>query len=336
MGLRALAERWIALRNTARPSPNTTRARRGDLVVIAKLLAPGAVDPPPAASGVDPFVVLDRVEVDDLAGLEDAIAVYAQTHAPASIRRVLSTWRGFCGFLAREGVLGVDPLADIEAPTVRWSPKPPDIATLADLARMAAEPSPRARHPWPQRDRALFALFAMAGLRVSEAAALTVGDTRLGDDPPRLRVTGKANKPRTIPLPPEAVTILTTYLQDRTNRGHPTNPDSPLLLHHSGTTGLNRNQISYLVRTWFRRAGHNSPPGAEAHSIRHAYATALIDSGARINEVQALLGHADLSSTQIYLGITADGLTEAAYANPLRHLTTPQQPQPPETTGGET
>ena len=81
-----------------------------------------------------------------------------------------------------------------------------------------------------------------------------------------------------------------------------------------------RSAVDHLVRGWFRRAGRTSPPGALAHSLRHTYATLLIDNGASLPEVQRLLGHADLSTTQAYLGVTGRGLEEAALSNPARRL----------------
>ena len=83
---------------------------------------------------------------------------------------------------------------------------------------------------------------------------------------------------------------------------------------------MTRSAIDHAVRGWFRRAGRTPPKGALAHSFRHTYATMLIDNGASLPEVQQLLGHADLATTQAYLGVTAQGLADAAMANPARKL----------------
>jgi site-specific recombinase XerD len=85
---------------------------------------------------------------------------------------------------------------------------------------------------------------------------------------------------------------------------------------------FNRGTLDYLVATWFRRAGVAPPPGSLAHALRHTYATLLVDTGASLPEVQRLLGHRDLSTTQVYLGVTGAGLEQTALANPARAFLT--------------
>lgn len=119
-----------------------------------------------------------------------------------------------------------------------------------------------------------------------------------------------------MPIPPEAVTRLQTYLADR---DFDLDPTTPLLLRPVGRP-MTRSAVDHAVRGWFRRAGRTPPRGALAHSFRHTYATMLIDNGASLPEVQQLLGHADLATTQAYLGVTGKGLTDAAMTNPARQL----------------
>ena len=89
---------------------------------------------------------------------------------------------------------------------------------------------------------------------------------------------------------------------------------------------FNRQATDGLVGDWYRRAGVIPPPGSLAHALRHTYATLLVDAGASLPEVQRLLGHADLSTTQVYLKVAGRGLEEAALSNPARALL---QPRPP-------
>ena len=164
----------------------------------------------------------------------------------------------------------------------------------------------------------MFALLIAGGLRVSEVIGVEIGDCYLDDDTPRLRITGKGNKIRTVPIPPEAVARLLTYLESRDHRLK-RHSDEPLLVRPDGRP-MTRSAADYVIRGWFKRAGRTPPRGALAHSFRHTYATMLIDNGASLPEVQQLLGHTDLATTQAYLGVTAKGLEEAALSNPARKL----------------
>ena len=83
---------------------------------------------------------------------------------------------------------------------------------------------------------------------------------------------------------------------------------------------MTRSAADYIIRGWFKRADRTPPTGAAAHSFRHAYATMLIDSGVSLPEVQQLLGHSDLATTQAYLGVTDKGLEDAVMSNPARGL----------------
>jgi integrase/recombinase XerD len=162
-----------------------------------------------------------------------------------------------------------------------------------------------------------------AGLRSGEVVNLEVGDAYLSSDPPRIRVVGKGDKPRTVTLPPETVAVIRQYLQNRQKRLGKPAPGERLIVRSDGRS-CTRSVIDNIVRRWFRRAGRTPPKGALAHSLRHTYATLLIENGASLPEVQRLLGHSDLSTTQAYLGVTGKGLEEAALANPARRLLEPE------------
>lgn len=304
--VQALAERWIATKNTARPSPNTVLARQYDLNAVAKLLPAGSIETLPLA------------EVS-LTNLETAFANYASTHAASSTSRVMSTWKQFCLWLVREKLLESNPMDLIEGPKkTPWAPKPLQQEDLNAVAETSSQPAPTTRNPWPERDEAMFALLIAGGLRVSEVIGVEIGDCYLDDDTPRLRITGKGNKIRTVPIPPEAVARLLTYLESRDHRLK-RHSDEPLLVRPDGRP-MTRSAADYVIRGWFKRAGRTPPRGALAHSFRHTYATMLIDNGASLPEVQQLLGHTDLATTQAYLGVTAKGLEEAALSNPARKL----------------
>ena len=323
MSLTPLADRWIAVRNTAKPSANTVAARRRDLGVIAEHLAEelerAATDTDDRATG---RAALDLVDIEDLtrSNLEAAFASYAAEHAPSSTRRVMSTWRQFCLWLIRDDHLERNPLDLIDSPRrSSWQPKPLHISDLEAIAQAVQTRDPTAQSPWPARDQGLFALFITGGLRASEAINARLGDVDLDSVPIRLRVVGKGGKARTVTLPPETGAVVRAYVAERTEKHGKPKAEDPLIVRADGRP-CTRSAVDHLVRGWFRRAGRTPPVGALAHSLRHTYATLLIDNGASLPEVQRLLGHADLSTTQAYIGVTGKGLEEAALANPARHL----------------
>ena len=319
------AEEWLARGRTQKLSDATETARRQDLVAIASRLAE-RLDRPPSPEGIDRFAgELGRLEVEDLGGAEilDALAEYAAGHAPRSVRRLLSTWRGFGRHLGAGGWLVANPLDGIEGPKrPEWLPKALEFAELERIAMAAGSVDPRARDPWPERDSALFAVFAGAGVRIAEAISMTVGAVEAVERSPRLRVLGKGNKPRVIPVGPEVVEAVNNYLVTREERAGRHRQGDPLFVRRvrNDYVPFNRQAMDALVLGWYRRAGVTPPPGSLAHALRHTYATLLVDAGASLPEVQRLLGHAHLSTTQVYLKVAGRGLEEAALSNPARAL----------------
>ena len=323
--LAELAGTWLDWKNTAKPSPNTVRARRCDLVAIGELLLAAPVE---AMDSVDRFdAVLGQLSLADLHrdAIVAAFAVYADDHSASSIRRVRSTWHGFCKWLiVHHEALDQNPIDYIEAPTsAKWRPKPIDRTDLAQVIAAAQTSSPTARNPWPELERALCAVFVGAGVRVGEAVALRAGDVhRTPDEVAKLHVTGKGAKTRTVPIPPEVVHAVDRYLADRTERHGKVRNTDPLFVRVSGEP-LTTKVIDYLVGGWFRRAGIAPPKGALGHSLRHTYATMLIDQGGTVPELQRLLGHSDMSTTQAYIDVAAAGIEQTALSNPARHLLAP-------------
>lgn len=322
-----LAERWLAWKNTAKPSPATMRARRSDLAVLGALLHPAPVgtgddeDRP----GSDPMHrALAGIELGDLTPdrMADAFSAYARDHAPASIRRCRSTWSGFCRWLVvHRGLLEANPVDFIEPPKAqRWRPKPISADDLVRVVQAAQQPSERARRPWPELEQTLCALFVGAGLRVSEVIGIRVGDVhRSTGELTKLSVTGKGGVTRTVPVPPEVVATVDRYLASRTDRIGPYQPTDPLVVRPDARS-LTPKTIDHLVLGWFRRAGVAPPRGALAHSLRHTYATLLVEQSGSVPEVQRLLGHADMATTQAYIDVAAKGVEETAMANPARHM----------------
>ncbi len=171
---------------------------------------------------------------------------------------------------------------------------------------------------------ALLAALAGAGLRSGEVISMTVGAVEAIDRSPRLRVRGKGAKTRVVLVAPEVTAAIGTYLDSRLVRVGRYVSTDPLFVRLVGPAEraeaqpFSRQSLDHLVLTWFRRAGVTPPPGALAHALRHTYATLLVDAGASLPEVQALLGHKDMSTTQVYLKVAGRGLEDAARSHPAR------------------
>ena len=177
-----------------------------------------------------------------------------------------------------------------------------------------ANPDPRYRSTDPLRDVALIAVLAGAGLRASELCGLTVAAI-IRDQPLRLRVRGKAKKVRIVPVAPSVVATIDAYLATRTR----VTSRSRVFVRTSGAP-LTPRDLSRLVHRWLTHAHVPPRAGEAAHAFRHTYAIGQIDNGTTIHELQALLGHAYLNTTGIYLRAAADGLAHTAAAAPITGL----------------
>ena len=211
---------------------------------------------------------------------------------PRSTARLLSSLRRFYRWSLREGLVTADPSARIESP--RLGRPLPDTLTEADVEALLAAPDPAT--DLGLRDRAMLELLYATGLRVSELVALRLDQVSLRQGV--LRVMGKGSKERLVPMGEEAVARIEDYL--RGARGDLLKgagvSDALFVTRRGGA--MTRQAFWYLIRRYAEQAGirrHLSP-----HTLRHAFATHLLNHGADLRVVQMLLGHSDLSTTQIY------------------------------------
>ncbi|MDQ4149064.1 MAG: tyrosine-type recombinase/integrase [Actinomycetota bacterium] len=321
----ALAEEWLDERRTVGRgiSSQTEAAYRRDLTSWGSVIADIASRPEAEdGSGHDtPFEAeLGRLELSDITSdnVKRALAALArQDYAPASRARMLASLRGFCRWLVISGHLPTDPTVHLGNPAI------PDRlpaaflpAELEAIVRTVSQPDPSARFPWPKRDRAIVAILAGAGLRASECVALKVQHL-VREDPPFLIVTGKGNKERRPPIPEEVVEAVDDYLAEREQRLGKAAPHDTLLVRYNGLP-FTREALNYHVYRWLLRAGVHKPQGEAAHAFRHTYAKGLVAKGVPLPSVQALLGHASLNTTQIYLRMTGAELADAVQAAEIR------------------
>ena len=313
-------EDWLTVRSAGRGlSANTQRAYRADVERLAGALAtPTAED--------DERKAAERVTIDELtpAALVDALAAIQRSphSAPATRVRIHGTIEQLCAHLVRQGLLTVDPLtvAGIERPKVQKS-LPHYIERDEEITRVltaAGTKDPKGRKPWPERDLALAAVLVGTGVRAGELCGIRIRDLVLDVEDPYVRVVGKGNVVRDCPLPAELVGAIDAYLASRLKRTR-SRPrrDDPLWLNNHGDP-LTPATLDHYVQRWFGRAGVPLPPGAQAHAFRHTVAMQLVGRGEALNVVQALLGHASLRSTEIYIRAAGHHVREAAHALPVR------------------
>lgn len=210
-----------------------------------------------------------------------------------SAARMLSSLRRFYGYQLREHRINADPTALIEAP----KPEKPLPKTLSEEQVEALLNAPNVNEPVGLRDRAMLELLYATGLRVSELVGLQL--SQLSMDPGVVRIMGKGNKERLVPLGEEALSWLQRYLQTaRPDLLHKKAPSRAVFVTNRGD-GMTRQAFWYLLKRHALSVGIN-PDTLSPHTLRHAFATHLLNHGADLRVVQMLLGHTDISTTQIY------------------------------------
>ena len=220
-------------------------------------------------------------------------AQYAERARPASVRRRLSTVRRFFRWLVETGQRADDPSAQIEPPArERRLPK-----TLTEAQVEALLAAPTGEEPRAERDRAMLETLYASGLRVSELVGLRLVQVSL--DQGLVKIVGKGNKERLVPLGEAAVTALRGYLAGARRAlldGHP--PSEFVFLTARGEP-MTRQAFWQMIKRYAVLAGID-PAALSPHTLRHAFATHLLNHGADLRVVQLLLGHADITTTQIY------------------------------------
>jgi integrase/recombinase XerC len=222
-----------------------------------------------------------------------------------SLMRALAGLRSFGRFLEREGMGKVGALSAIRAPKIGKSlPKPIPMAAAKRFAD-ADERAGETRDPWIwARDAAVMALLYGSGLRISEALSLKRRDVPLPGAGDVLIVTGKGNKTRMVPVLQNVLALIEDYAA---MCPHPLSPEGPIFVGARG--GPLKARIIQLTMERLRGA-LGLPDSATPHALRHSFATHLLSRGGDLRAIQELLGHASLSTTQIYTGIDTERLFE--------------------------
>lgn len=240
--------------------------------------------------------------VDDTLVSTYMVALGAQGLGARSAARHLSAVRGFARFLVRERVLEADPCALVDRPRV--GRRLPKVLSLAEIERILDAPDRTGFRGL--RDRAILQVMYAAGLRVSEVVGLKLGDVDRSKG--IVSPFGKGQKRRLVPLGEHALDALDAYLHVR--GAHPRAAGSSALFLSPRGGPLTRQAVWKMLGGYARGVGVSKP--SSPHKLRHSFATHLLEGGADLRSVQALLGHADISTTEIYTHL-ADDHVRAAY-----------------------
>jgi integrase/recombinase XerD len=265
-------------------SDNTIHAYRRDIQKFAAF----AVE-----RGLDTADVTRSHVVDFLASL------YRRGLDSRSVARHLVTIRNFFRFALMEGYVADDPAATIESPRFRQSL--PEFLSIEEVDRLLRQPDTST--VVGLRDRALIELLYSAGLRVSELCGLRVDDLQM--DAGCLRCVGKGNKERLVPVGKQALAVIRKYLRTARPKLLRDNSSPYLFLNQRGTK-LDRIIFWKLLGAYGRKAALRKP--LTPHMLRHSFATHLLDRGADLRSVQMMLGHSDISTTQIYTHVVEERL----------------------------
>ena len=280
---------------------NTLSSYRRDLLRYAEFLAEHEID------------TLDRVGEGDVSAflvrLREGGGGHPALSATSAARTVVAV-RGFHKFCVRDGLAEQDPAAAVKPPTpAKRLPKALPLSDVEDILEAAGAPGT----PLALRDRALLEVLYGTGARISEAVGLDVDDVDTVDRTVLLR--GKGSKERLVPVGSYALEAVEAYLtRARPGLVGARTPAGAMFLNSRGGRLSRQSAWAVLVRT-AERAGVTRD--VSPHTLRHSFATHLLDGGADVRVVQELLGHASVTTTQVYTLVTVDNLREVfATAHP--------------------
>jgi integrase/recombinase XerD len=221
-----------------------------------------------------------------------------------SISRNFSSIKGFHEFLVSEGITENDPLANFDRP--KLSKRLPSVLSIEEIDLILAQPDMET--VFGKRDRAILELMYATGLRVSEVITIRNSNSNLLFDSELIRVFGKGSKERIIPIGKSAMQFVNLYLtESRYKLTSKKSSTDILFLNHHGKK-LSRTSIWDMIKKYSGAAGIEK--NVHPHTLRHSFATHLLEGGADLRAVQEMLGHSDISTTQIYTHIDREYLKE--------------------------
>jgi integrase/recombinase XerD len=271
-------------------SPNTTSAYRRDLDAYADFLLDRGLSDPASITRDDVVAFVGSLQASGL--------------APASVERKVAAVKSFHKFLVRDGVTDNHPTASMPLP--KKPQRLPDVVSIQQVERLLEQPFPEG--PVGLRDRAILEVLYGCGMRASEIVGLDLTDLELKDG--FIRVFGKGGKERAVPVAGAALAALRDYLEHARRvlrpKGRTRRQDPAAVFVNVRGGRLTRQTIFAIVRAYGGRVGLDLHP----HTLRHSFATHMLEGGADLRALQEMLGHSDISTTQIYTHVDRSHLRE--------------------------
>ncbi len=286
------------LRYERNVSPHTLRNYTSDLGQFQEYIAP------PKADGTREQIAVK--DVDHITIREWMAELHSENARKTTVARKLASLRTFFQFLVREGVLELNPAKLVATPRIER--KLPTHLSMEDAIRFIETPD--LETDLGKRDRAILEFLYATGMRVSELTKLDLKDIDFKEK--LVRVTGKRNKQRILPFGEPALQSLLYYLNearaDFLNNCPPVERDEQAVFLNYQGTRITTRSVGRMVDKYIKECA--DIPDISPHSLRHSFATHLLDSGADLRDIQELLGHARLSTTQIYTQVSMEKLIE--------------------------
>ena len=240
------------------------------------------------------FLGEQQIEKVDYLGVRKYLAIMKEKGLQSrSVARKLSSLRTFFRFLTREGFIKANPIASILSP--KLDKHLPQFLSEEETARLIESSIPKTKSG--TRDRAILETFYSTGIRISELVGLNLDDVDIISG--IVKVRGKGKKERIVPIGDRAISAIRDYLEERATQ-------SSILFLNPSKRRISDRGVRYMFKKYILRAGIKQ--GISPHTLRHSFATHLLNRGADLRTVQELLGHANLGTTQIYTHLTTERL----------------------------
>lgn len=227
-----------------------------------------------------------------------------KSYASSSVARKVAAVKSFFNYLDTQGIISENPTNDIDSPKVKK--RLPKTLTSEDVERLLEAPTQK-KTPKNLRDTALLNLLYSTGMRVTEVVSLQLEDVDLQNE--ILRCPSKEDQVRELPFDDVTRQVLVEYLEEGRPYLSKDKDESALFLNHRGQQ-LTRQGLWLIIKAYARQA--NLSTAVTPHTLRHSFAAHKLNSGSNLQEVQKLLGHANISTTQIYTQITEEDSTETS------------------------
>ncbi len=237
--------------------------------------------------------------------LDYILNLKSQSYAEATVARKVAAVKSFFSFLQAEGKLKANPTEQLASPKVgKLLPKP---LTVQEIDELLEQPARRST-PEGKRDRAMLELMYATGLRVTELVSLDLQDVQLEGEKPYVRLVGKGNRERQIPLLDQPVQEVSDYIRFARPRLVGQRDETALFVNRRGER-LTRQGFWLILKGYAAEA--NIHGRVTPHTLRHSFATHMLRGGMDIHKVQELLGHANISTTQVYTQVSREHIREA-------------------------